>query len=132
MKLVATRDIFNVPKLNIRPDSTQVHAFPKGKTHAKAILKGMRFSIGSGEKGEDLLPEEKDKVLWLHHSKAIVAADDKAVERIDREVKADLERDAREATPAASVDDLIAKGIAAALPGAVAATLKAMGIEPKK
>ena len=132
MKFVASRDIYNVPKLNIKPDSTQVHAFPKEKAHAKAIRRGTRFSIGTGEKAEDLLPEEKDKVLWLHHSKAIVPADDKSVERIDREVKVELERDARENTPQASVDDLIAKGIAAALPGAVAATLKAMGIEPKK
>lgn len=132
MKFVAARDIYNVPKLNITPDKTQVHTFPTERSHAKCIRRGTRFSIGESEKQDELAPEEKEKILWLHHSKAIIPAGDKAVERIDREVKSDLAREAREATPAASVDDLIAKGIAAALPGAVAATLKAMGIEPKK
>jgi hypothetical protein len=130
MKFVASRDIYNVPKLNLTPDKEQKHSFTR--KHAKFIARGTRFSIGTGEKADDLAPEEKDKVLWLHHSKAIVPADDKSVEKIDREVAAEIAREAKENVPAPSVDDLISKGIAAALPGAVAATLKAMGIEPKK
>lgn len=123
MKLVASRDILNVSKLNITPDTTQVHDFPvkssldkQGKP--KSILKGTRFSIGTAEKSDELAADEKEKVLWLHHSKAAVLASDKAVERIDREVKLDIAKHEKDSAAKMSMEELIAAAVAKALAAA--------------
>ena len=117
MKLVVTRDIANVAKLNITPDKDQVHTFPvESPKHAngtpKHLHRGTRITIGSSEKAEDLAPEEKEKVLWLASSKAVVTADDKSVARIDKEVKTDIERHKRESIVPISQEELIAKAVA--------------------
>lgn len=123
MKLVITRDIANVAKLNITPDEKQAFDFPqKSPLNAnktpKHLHKGTRITIGSTEKAEDLTPEEKEKVLWLHHSKAIVPADDKAVARIDKEVSVDIARQAVESKPKPSMEEAIAAAVATALAAA--------------
>lgn len=98
MKFVAAHDLLNVKGLSIMPDTTQpfewpdgMHNWPDKKKMPGMINKGMRFSIGTSEKQEDLAPDEKAKILWLvkGHARSVqaVAADDKAVARIDREVK---------------------------------------------
>ena len=117
MKLVLTRDIANVPKLNLTPDKDQVHTFPvESPKHVngtpKHLHKGTRVTIGMSEKADDLAPEEKEKILWLNNSKAIVPADDKAVARIDKEVKVDIERHKKESAASVSQEELIAKAVA--------------------
>lgn len=113
MKLVAARDIYNVSKLSLTADTKQEHEFPV--KHAKVILKGTRFSVGTSEASAELNDADKEKVLWLHHSKAAVVATDKSVERIDREVTEDIARQKREQVAKPSMEELIAGAVASAL-----------------
>lgn len=111
MKFVAAHDLYNNKNLSLMPDKDQVHTWPDGMQHWPAknkdgtpdrskppgiINKGMRFSIGTSDKADDLTQDEKVKANWLirGHPRSVqaVAADDKAVERIDREVKADIKK----------------------------------------
>lgn len=123
MKFVAAHDLLNVKNLSITPDSTQVHSWPAGMKHANLINKGTRFSIGTSDKADDLTQDEKVKANWLirGHPKSVqaVAADDKAVARIDTEVRQDIKKFNEMNKPAPDMASVIAAAVAAALPGAL-------------
>ena len=120
MKLVITRDLANVAKLSLTPDKDQVHKFniesPIGANKLpKHLHKGTRVTIGASEKADELTPEEQEKVLWLHHSKAIIPVGDKAVERIDREVRLELAKELKESVKQPNMAEMIAAAVATAL-----------------
>ena len=120
MKLVITRDLANVAKLSLTPDKEQVHKFniesPIGANKLpKHLHKGTRVTIGTSEKADELSPEEQEKILWLHNSKAIVPVADKSVERIDREVKLEIEKEAKQSVKQPNMAEMIAAAVATAL-----------------
>lgn len=124
MKLVITRDLLKVKMLaNVKVltgkdeggKDFQVHSYPDFMKHGNLLNKGTRVQIGTSEKSEELQDDEKQSVLWLNSSKAIVPIADKAVERIDREVKLEIEKATKERMPVKSMEEMIAAAVATAV-----------------
>jgi len=124
MELVITRDLHYVSRLSLVKPLTgldedkkpyQQHTYPDFMVHPKLLNKGLRVQVGTSEKQDELSDAEKETVLWLHHSKAIVPLSDKSVERVDREVKADIAKQIKEREPVRSMEETIAAAVATAL-----------------
>ena len=93
MKLVAKKDLLNVPELNLTLDDKTT-----GFVHKNHVHKGHRFSIGTSEVFEELKRPEKKLVVDLLASESVIidkAANKSAIDAIDAEVKADAARAAR-------------------------------------
>jgi|ERR1700677_2288886 len=96
MKLIAIRDLANVPSIGITVDSKS-----PGFKHPKHIHKGYRFDFGSTDIYEDLSPEERKTVGLLLDSKAVVVDDGstgskEAIAKVEAEIAEDKEREKRD------------------------------------
>ena len=96
MKLVAIRDLANVPKIGIT-----VNPKSKGYKHPNQIHKGYRFTFGSSNVFDELTPDEKEVVALLVTSNGAVIDDGSetsiaAIAKIEAEIAEDKVREKRD------------------------------------
>lgn len=117
MKFVANKDFANVKSLGIKLEKP---------LHERHVHKGARFEIGTAEKFEDLAKDDQVKVVALLSKGgagmpcAVDASDEKAVRKIDNEVKIEQ---AQAAQAKAAAQPLTIESLTAAV---TAAVLKAL------
>lgn len=96
MKLVAIRDLANVPKIGITVDPKS-----RGFRHANHIHKGYRFTFGSSDAFDNLTASEKEVVALLVTSNGVVVDDGSqasiaAIAKAEAEIAADIAREKRD------------------------------------
>ena len=118
MKLIAKKHFANVRSLGLAIDSKT-----EGFQHKDHVHRGHRFDVGTGEIFADLSSEHKELIGKLLDSRSVLLDNDEnkaVVAKLDAEVKAERELAKKVAPKEATVTDILS-----ALPGMIAAALKA-------
>lgn len=110
MKVVASRDFLNVGKLGFT-NFTDASGSPI-TTHKNHVPKGARFDIGTSDIIGDLIPSDKDKLVWLLPSGGanciVFAKDADTVKKIDKEVaEAKAHKEAAKAAVPPTISDVM-------------------------